>query len=65
MEQITTNELHKEIEVLKRLVLAMKEEIEDRFLSAEEEILLEESRKESEQDGYVSLEDLEKELNEN
>ncbi len=59
---VTENKMYKEILLLKRLVLAMKEDMEDRFLSAEEEIRLEDSLKEFREGKTISFEQLKKEL---
>jgi hypothetical protein len=59
---VTENKMYKEILLLKKLVLAIKEDLEDRFLTAEEELRLEESLREFEEGKTISLEELEKEL---
>lgn len=62
MEQISLEKVYKEIEFLRKVVLAMKEDMEDRFLTAEEELRLEESLRELKEGKTTSLEQLKKEL---
>ncbi len=59
MEQTTLESVQKEIESLKKLVIAMQETISDCFLTAEEEENLERGLKELEKGEAVSLQDLE------
>jgi hypothetical protein len=59
---IANDKVYKEILLLKKLVLAMKEDLEDRFLTAEEELSLEESLREFKEGKTISLEQLEKGL---
>lgn len=54
--------VYKEILLLKEMVASIKEEIEERFLTAEEEITLEESLEEFENGKTNSLEELKEEL---
>ena len=60
---VTDNKVYKEILLLKKIVLAMKEDMEDRFLTAEEEMELEKAREEFKRGECVSLDNLRKELN--
>ena len=62
MEQINLEKVYKEIELLKCLITTMKEDMEDRFLSAEEELRLEDSLREIKEGKTISLENLKKEL---
>ena len=59
MEKVSLETVHKDLEVLKKLVSEMKENIEDCFLTAEEEESVEKARKEFERGETISLEDLE------
>jgi hypothetical protein len=59
---MTDNKMYKEILLLKKLVLDMKEDLEDRFLTAEEELRLEESLREFREGKTISLKELKKEL---
>ncbi|RLG13442.1 hypothetical protein DRN69_05600 [Candidatus Pacearchaeota archaeon] len=58
MKQVTLERVHKEIESLKKLVVAMQETIADCFLTAEEENF-EKGLKELENGETISLQDLE------
>ena len=62
MEQVDLKKIYDEIGLLKKIVISMKEDFDDRFLSAEDEEELEKSRKEYLEGKCVSLEDLRKEL---
>lgn len=62
MEQINIKKMYKEILLLKKIVIAMQEDLEDRFLSADEELEIEKARKEYEEGNIISFEDLKKEL---
>lgn len=64
MEQANFKEVNKKLEILTRMLASLKEDFEDSFLTPEEEIILEESRKEFKEGKSISLEDLKKELNE-
>ena len=57
------NEMYKEILLLKKLVLEIKEDLEDRFLTAEEEMELEKAREEYQKGKCISFDDLKKNLN--
>jgi len=61
MEQVTLETVHKDLESLKRIVIALQETIADCFLTAEEEENLEKGLRELEEDKTSSLEDLETE----
>ena len=65
MEQVTLEKVNENVEMLKKVVFQIQEYIEDSFLTHEEEANLMEARKELENGETISLEDLEKELNEN
>lgn len=65
MEQINLETLNKNVVYLTQIVESMKAEIEDRFLTAEEELKLEKSLEEFEKGETFSLEDIEKARNEN
>lgn len=61
-KKIELASLYSELVLLKKLILAMKQDMEDRFLTAEEEIALEESLEEHNHGRTVSLGQLKKEL---
>jgi hypothetical protein len=65
MEQVTLNNLSKDIEFLKKAVISIQEHLEDCFLTFEEETNLEKGLKELEEGKSFSLEDIEKLRNEN
>ena len=62
INNITIQDVYNEIINLGKDIRLMREEIADRFLSPEEEILLEEALKEHKDGITVSLSDFEKEL---
>jgi hypothetical protein len=62
METIEVSKIYTELLLLKKIILAMKEDMEDRFLTAEEELCLEESLREFREGKTISLEQLKKEL---
>ena len=61
INNITIQDVYKEIMNLGKDIRPMREEIADRFLSPEEEILLEEALKEHKDGITISLADFEKE----
>jgi hypothetical protein len=63
MEQVSIDVVNKNVLDLIAIVQKMKEDFEDRFLTAEEELELEKAREELKQGKCISLEDLKKELN--
>jgi hypothetical protein len=63
MEQVNIETVNKNVMELMKIVQEMKEDLEDRFLTPEEEMLLEVSREEFKKGNCISLEDLKKELN--
>ena len=65
MEQEELKSVNKKLEILTQMVSSLQESFEDSFLSGDEQIILEESRKELEEGKCVSLEDLKKDLDEN
>ncbi len=65
MEQEELKSVNKKLEILTHMVSSLQESFEDSFLSGDEQIILEESRKELEEGKCVSLEDLKKDLDEN
>ncbi len=62
MEQSSLNKISEDMAFLKKAVIAIQEHIEDTHLTAEEEILLEESIKNRLAGKTKSLEDVEKAL---
>ena len=56
------SKIYKEVVLLKKIIVDMKEDIEDRFLTAEEELSLEESLREFKESKTTSLEQLKKEI---
>ena len=63
MEQVNLETLNQNVLNLMRIVESIKEDIEDRFLTADEEIKLEKARKEIKEGTCKSIEDLEKKFN--
>ena len=59
MEKVSLETVHRDLEVLKNMVSEMKENMEDCFLTAEEEKNLEKGFEELEKGEAISLEDLE------
>jgi hypothetical protein len=59
---ITMERVYEELKALRGAVEAMKEEIEDRFLTPEEELLVEKAIKEHREGKTITLEELKKEL---
>ena len=59
--EISLETVHKDIEELRKAVIAMQETIVDRFLTSEEEENLEIGLKELEEGKAISLKDLERE----
>jgi len=62
MEQVSLEKVYKELEFLRKVVVEMKEYLEDCFLTAEEEIELEKAREELKAGKTISLEELKAEL---
>lgn len=63
MEQANLETINENLLRLMKVVQEMKEELEDRFLTAEEEIELEKSREEYQKSETISLEELKKKRN--
>jgi len=59
MEKVSLETVHNDLKVLKNLVSEMKENMEDCFLTVEEEEAVEKAREEFENGETISLEDLE------
>ena len=59
MEEISIKTIHKELEMVKKIVVEMKEYIEDCFLTPEEEKTVDKAREEFERGETISLEYLE------
>jgi hypothetical protein len=62
MTEVTIEQVYKELKALRTAVEAMKEEIEDRLLTSEEEVLVEKALQEHREGKTTSLEDLKREL---
>lgn len=63
MEQASLKKISQDVELIKKLVLEMKEQMEDCFLTADEEIALNDSLSQREKGAVFSLEDIEKSRN--
>lgn len=61
-EKMELKKMHEEIISLKKIILSVKEEMEDRFLTAEEKEDIQECLKESDAGETYSLEEVKKEL---
>ncbi len=64
MTNITIEKVYNELKILRNIIEELKEDIEDRFLTAEEEILIEKALEEMRQGKTKPLEELMKELQE-
>jgi len=64
MTKITIEKVYDELKILRNIIEELKEDIEDRFLTAEEEILIEKALEEMRQGKTKPLEELMKELQE-
>ncbi len=62
VKNLEMKEIYNEIVILKNMIASMKEEIEDRFLTAEEEKDIEDSLREFDDEKTISLEKLKEEL---
>ena len=60
---VTIEEVYNELKALRSVIESVKEEIEDRFLTPEEDLLVEKALKERREGKTITLEELEKELN--
>lgn len=63
MNAVTIEEVYNELKALRSVVESVKEEIEDRFLTPEEDILVEKALEERRGGKTITLKELEKELN--
>ena len=62
VKNLEMKEIYNEIVILKNMIASMKEEIEDRFLTAEEEKDIVDSLREFDDEKTISLEKLKEEL---
>lgn len=62
MTDVTIERVYEELKALRGSVDAMREEIEDRFLTPEEELLVEKALKEHREGKTINHKDLKKEL---
>lgn len=62
MSGVTLEQVYNELKALRTAVEAIREEIEDRFLTPEEELLVEKALEEKRKRETVSLEELKREL---
>jgi hypothetical protein len=62
MEQVTLEKINENVELLKQMVLSIQENMEDNFLTSEEEELLEESLRDRKDGKLKTIDEIEKAL---